>query len=617
MNAQFERYPANLLIGRNDFSKCDWRDALGTSERDGYHSMWTDFSEVARRELDNGNQKQSKIFWLLADACSMMLRPESTNQPFRAFVEFTDGRSVVPSDLLNADICFFAVIVDDIDEPLLKARLADLVWLMSSKRDHRFALLAIDAYRRVPLDTETWMRDGEHCWARAISLSHLLKAGAGDRLNEIRNSVVAAIKKATNADGFLALWLAELLAKYNLGETNALEIAQQLELIAQAFSGEDDSLRRRRYLKCAAQWYGRAGDDKKSSSMLVAVAESYATEAKSKTSLGTPIHALAASLYEDAIQAYRTIPKRHRADNSVDERILELQVALRNCGEVAIEEFAPFDVPPVDMSDVVRNSRDAVAGKSASDALHAFATLHQLVNVKALREQTLKSLNTYVLSSMFSSTLFGRDGRVIAKRPAFRSGDSQVDEKTILAKMVQDHQIFINMIVQGSIIPALQVIHLEHRFNEQDFVQLANGSPVVPHDRAHLFGKALYAGFDGDFAVALYILTAQLENLVRFHLKRARVITTNLDQDGIENEKGLSTLMELPDANRVLGDSLAFEIRALFCDAFGPNLRNSVAHGLLDDYESASIYSIYAWWFVFRLVNTSFWQHERSAASAA
>ena len=75
--------------------------------------------------------------------------------------------------------------------------------------------------------------------------------------------------------------------------------------------------------------------------------------------------------------------------------------------------------------------------------------------------------------------------------------------------------------------------------------------------------------------------------------------------------------MELPDANRVLGDNLAFEIRALFCDAFGPNLRNSVAHGLLDDYESASIYSIYAWWFVFRLVNTSFWQHERSAASAA
>jgi hypothetical protein len=168
-------------------------------------------------------------------------------------------------------------------------------------------------------------------------------------------------------------------------------------------------------------------------------------------------------------------------------------------------------------------------------------------------------------------------------------------------------------IEKGDIWPALEMMVLEHRIRESDFVALATRSPIVPAGRERLFGKALFAGYEKDFVAALHLLVPQIEHMVRWHLKAAGVKTTNLDQDGIENENGLSTLMDLPEAAQIFGEDVSFELKALFCDAFGPNLRNELAHGLLDDEACQSIYAIYAWWFGLRLVFNTFWNARRKA----
>ncbi|WP_265299787.1 DUF4209 domain-containing protein [Verminephrobacter eiseniae] len=107
----------------------------------------------------------------------------------------------------------------------------------------------------------------------------------------------------------------------------------------------------------------------------------------------------------------------------------------------------------------------------------------------------------------------------------------------------------------------------------------------------------------------------QIEHLVRVHLKQAGAKTTNLDKDGIENENGMSTLMNLPEAEQVFGRNLAFELRALFCDAFGPNLRNELAHGLLDEEAFHSPFAIYAWWLGLHLVFHTWWNMAHKSAT--
>ncbi len=271
--------------------------------------------------------------------------------------------------------------------------------------------------------------------------------------------------------------------------------------------------------------------------------------------------------------------------------------------------------PGVDISKLVENARKAVSGKTLVEALKAFCNLHHGVDVKQARESALERLRNHPMHAFFPATVMSRDGRVIAKRPglSYSGALSENDEITIRAEMVRDHALFISIVAHGDIWPALEILWLEHRLREYDFVGLASQSPIVPKDRVRLFGKALFAGYDRDFATALHLLVPQIEHMVRYHLKQSGAKTTSLDLNGIEKENGLTTLMDLPEADAIFGDSLSFEIRALFCDAFGPNLRNELAHGLLDDEACQSIHSVYAWWFGLRLIFNTFWNATHNA----
>lgn len=158
-----ERFPADLIVSAQDFVDSGWKSALDQASREGYSAMWQTFSAAARSAMEEGRNEYGKVLWLLADACSMMLSPSSQNQSFKPYAVFHDRRSVIPDDLTDADILFFAEIVDAVDDIWLKARLADLAWLKRKPRDVAFALTAIDAYRSIPLDTETWIRGGHEC----------------------------------------------------------------------------------------------------------------------------------------------------------------------------------------------------------------------------------------------------------------------------------------------------------------------------------------------------------------------------------------------------------------------------------------------------------------------
>ena len=607
------RYLADLAITVQNYTDSGWKEALAETSREGYSVMWQAFSAAARTAMEEGRNEHGKVLWLLADACSIMLSPSSQNEPFKPFMVMDGRRSVIPDDLSETDIEFFAEVVDAVDDIWLKARLADLVWLKGKPRVVAFALNAIDAYRSVPLDTETWIRGGRECWERAISLTRMLRAGAGDRLEQIEASIIASFNAATRQDGFLGLWLTDLLKSNGLGRTNRADLAKKLETLAREFDGEGDLHRAREYFSAAADWYGTVPDAVKATEMTASVAEGWVKEAVARTSSDSPSHMVAASFYENAIQTYRTIPRVERATWRVDERIAELRAHLNDSGEKSLGEMGVICTPGVDITQIVENARKSVTGKPAQEALLAFANLHRGANAEELRSSALERMRQFPLQSLFAATVMSHDGRVIAKRPAMSLGGELTDddEIAIRAEMIRDYGMLISIVVQGDIWPALEVLLLEHRLREADFVGLARQSPIVPKNRATLFGKALFAGYERDYVTALHLLVPQIEHMVRVHIKQAGAKTTNLDKDGIQNENGLSTLMDLPEVEQVFGKDLAFELKSLFCDPFGPNLRNELAHGLLDEDTCHSPYAIYAWWLALRLVFNTWWNVAR------
>ena len=603
------------VLTSEDFAGCGWKEVLAGSGREDhpsmYSAMYSAFSDAAKQSINQDRQAHGKVLSLLSDACSLMLSSDSTNEPFKPFVDFRasgGGRSILPDDLSETDVAFFAEIVETVDDPWLKSRLADLVWLLQSPRKVKFALAAIDSYRTIPLDIETWLHGGDRCWQRAIDLARLLRAGAGERLAEMEASIIKAFTSVTREDGFLGSWLADLLKSNALGGDHSTKITTKIESLAREFEGEGELRKAREYFQASAHWFKESGDDEKSTEMTVEVAETWVKEAVARLSSDQPSHMVAASFYENAIQTYRTIPRSERATHRVDERIAELKRSLNESGEKSLDEMGVISIPGQDISQIVENARNAVRGKGLEEALKAFVNLSR-TNAKKLRESTIKNLEHFIAHRLFPTTFMNRDGRVAAKMPSMSSSPipSDGDEMVIRSKMVENYCIHVSLAVCGRIWPAQEILLLEHRLREADFVNLARQSPIVPIGRELLFGKALFAGYDRDFVTAIHILVPQIEHMVRCHLKQAGVQTTNIDSNGIENENGLSSLMDLPQTEKIFGEDLSFEIRALFCDSFGPNLRNELAHGLLDDRAFYSANAIYAWWLGLKLVFIPFW----------
>jgi hypothetical protein len=602
-----ERYPEDTHTDVEDFRTSGWKAALA-SATPGYSGIWHALSTAARDAIQAGQPSRGKVLWLLADAASMMLKPESVNEPFKPFAVMQGRRSALPEDFKEIDIELFSHIAAEIDNVWLRARLADLVWLLRRPRDPKFALLAIDAYRTLPLDHETWFSDGEQCWERAVRLALVLRGGATDRLKEMETLLLGSVERGASQDGFLPLSLARLLAETGLGGANLIGVARRLEELAQIFDTEGDLHKARDYFAQSAAWFRKAKDIATANRLTVCVAETWVKEALVRASSAQPSHMVAAAFFERAIHTFRSIPRAERAVHKVDERISELRSQMNVAAERSLGEMGVVTSGPVDITELVDNARNAVTGKGPVEALTTFANIHRGARVTRLRSQSEEMLRQRPLQALISATHVSRDGRVIARRPGMSLSDPNAEENSeaIWSEMVKHYSMEIGLVVRGSIWPSLEVLCAEHRLRENDFIEMANRSPIVPEGRERLFGKALFLGYDKDFVAAVHLLVPQIEHMVRWHLKARNVKTTTIDSSGIENENGLSALVDAPETQQVFGEDLAFELKALFCDPFGANLRNELAHGLLSYEACESVFGIYAWWLGLRIVFNTF-----------
>ena len=606
------RDPQDTVATLDDFRNSGWRAAVSESRRTGHFAFSDGLAKAAQEAMDHGKAANAKVLWLLSDSCSMMLKPKSVNEPFAPLAVFDGKRSALSDDFSQDDISLLADIASELDDDWVKSRIADIVWLCKKPKSVSHAHMAIDAYRSMPLDGETWAHGAMDCWERAIALSLQLRGGAGPRLSEIESVLLAKFHSEASDKGFFRLSLSRVLLENKLAGRHAQTIADALAEHGSFLVANNAHYEARSYLEAAALWYDRRNKTRKAD-MTCAVAETWAGEAAARASAAQPSHMLAAGFYEKAIQVLRSVPREFRADRNVDSKIAELHLHMDDSGKASLGEMGAISSGQMDITEIVRAAQAWVRGKSILEALAALANIHGGAQKKKLTTSAEQMLQSYPLQALFSTTQMSRDGRVVAKQPAmeFGSSDSADYQLALWARMVKDYTMDIGLVVLGQILPALQAFTLDHRIREADLVQIASHSPIVPEGRAALVGKALFAGFEQDWVTAIHLVVPQVEHLVRSHLKLAGGKTSTLSLDGIENENGLSTLIDLPEVEVIFGEDLAFELNALFCDAFGPNLRNELAHGLLDDADCQSKQTVYAWWLLLRITFNTFYAARR------
>ncbi len=588
---RYNKYSKDLIVTADDFNDLDCNSILNTLENETYSSHWQRLSELAREKGENGDFKSSKIFWILADLCSMMLVSDSKIEPFKSMIisYATNSRSAMLQDFIDNEVYFLQEIVEVCANYKIKSRIADFLWLI--KRDIKYIDIAIQNYQLFPLDYEALLDDSKDTWKRVIKLS----LWTSKSLDDIQKKLIEEFFKASENNGYHLLWIHNLLAISHLEQEYHGDIYEKLEAFGNYFRDKNEVKKARDYFRACKFW---TDDEIKQVELTIEIAKMYELEAKFLNTMAS------AKFYENSIQGYRTIPRKFRQKYNIEEQIQKLREEMNYANLLSLDNMQKFKSSSVDLTEIIRFSKDFVSGKNLKSAILHFANVQSSIEAEKLKKDVEDNLSKYPLQNMFGATHLSSDGRVIAKRNGiiFSEIGSKEYEKSIFQNMVENYYLDIGLIVQGAIIPAYEQLILEHRITKEDLYNLCNESSAVPNDRVRIWVDGLYFGFEYDFITAVHLLIPQIEHLVRLKMKEANLTTTVLDRDGIEMEKGLSSLLDDDKINEIIDENFIFELKALLTENSGVNLRNNISHGLVNYRQLHSIQVIYLWWFCLRTV---------------
>jgi hypothetical protein len=550
---------------------------------DRYNSGYTKKRKNAEEDEKNDI---AFVFRVLSMATSFTFKPDDVEKPFVAMIVMEGSRTAIPDDFTDEQLELINKFVDKIDDPELKARLADIIWIR--KRNFEQAKIAINCY----LDSAEELLYENQYYAidrleRVLRLTNSLGKGVKDRFGTTIKKIESFIEKIEQKNIFSILRLMKLLLEFNRG--NAKKYSDLTENLAKRAESNRDWRRVRSCWETNAKWHAKLDNSDQEKMALIKAADSYVKEAEAATS-----KMVAASFYQQAIQAHRRIGNQQKKTKELHKVLLEVQKGIRN-------ELSTFSTD-LDISKLVEHARATVRNKGFRDALFSMCLLVEPLNVEQLRERTQEMANKHPMQFIISGKLLDEEGKTIAEYPDMLSGTPEEREEALFANMNREAQNNIQINIRGLINPARKQLLLDHQIRETDLHEFVQNNPLVPPGREHLFARGLYDGIKGDFISAVNILVTQLEHSMRYILNSHGIITSGLNDQRQQDDRGLTATLKVDELDKIFGEDIAFTLRSLLINKFGSNLRNKVAHGLMWYYSYYSADSIYFWAFVLRLI---------------
>lgn len=484
-----------------------------------------------------------------------------------------------------------------VDDAELKARMADIIWSNRHSGNFPFARIAIRAYvesaRRLE-DPKEWV-ECEYRIERAFRLAQRLRNP--ELLQPVIDHIQGVIERCNGEDPlFLSARMMTLLLERNEGDpAKYAPLAEKLATRAEQ-SGKYEIARQ--HWTILVGWQRLAADTEAAKSAAVRAAETFVKEAEQRRQQPGAPYLHACHHLEAAIKALREIP-------DTEARVQELHRLLLAWQEKSVSELATFGSERVDVTRIAERARQAVSGKSFDEALFTLAVMLSPVSASAAKAWVEQVATRAVLTSLFGSTRMNEKGRTIARDNGLAAEEPDDANEALRAKMY-GYAAFEWQSQAGAVIdPARLQILEEHSPRLRDFAAIVEKSGLVVPGRELIYARGLHAGLYGDFAEATHFLIPQLEHSLRWLIYRDGGIASGLDDEGIQNEFNLNPMLKLPRHSsrlvKLLGEDTVFDLRGVFVDAHGANLRNNMAHGLINSGDFYLPEARYGWWLILRL----------------
>ncbi|MEH7521337.1 DUF4209 domain-containing protein [Priestia megaterium] len=572
---------SSFSLTKEDFLESNCKQIIEADNIKENYKYSHKFYEAMRKMEQNGSEKQRLIYKLLGDITSYPLDLDSKDIPYDGIENLTDQ-----------ELSFLNEIIEEINNEEITARVADILWVKGKK--FKMAITALEAYIKA---YENLM--ASYDWTEAIDrLERAVQLLGLFRNGEIRDRAIKKIedeieKYKKEKPSFLLQRLIELLLKVK--KFDILKYAELSRKLALSLEESKEWRMAREYWNLCAECFKYEKNFTQRDNARKASGNTYVIQAYEALN-EPPIYAVAVAHLNKAIEAYRRIEGTAKIVQNLHKEMLEYQ-------KKSVAQMQEIVSESIDITEIINNVTEKVRGKSFHEKIFLLGTTSSTVDIKKLQDNAKKSLEGNILERLLPTVNVNLEGKVTGKSPSLPLFDPHPEDykQAVEIKMHEQAQHEREFFVKAVIEPVRKQIYIEHFIMLRHIAFLVSNNPFIPEGREEIYARGLYAGFNGDFLVSTHLLIPQLENSIRYILSKEGEIVSNLDKNGVQEEKNLNTLLYMPKLKELLGENLVFDLQSLLVEKFGYNLRNVMSHGLSNYNEFYSTATIYTWWIVLRI----------------
>lgn len=567
------------------FAKIDWESSVNDASTEDCNSFFREFISQRKRAEENENVEEYTLYDLLGRITSFILKPEGEHQVFVPQFSGNGTRTALPEDITDQELDVLQeVFPDTFQNPELRARVGDLLWYR--RRDHEAAKESIKSY------VESVNKLGTYeitKLKRAHSISRML--GAPDERKVVTNKIETLIEenKDKSSNTFFVRDLIRLL--YVDGNIDFSKYSTLAWNMAEREKEKEDFRKARAMWEEAAICFRKDKNSKKTMECWIEIGESFEVEVDSQKSAMQNSDTLM-----KAIEAYRKVPDAEKKRSELHSRLIQTQ-------ENIPDELHSYSTE-VELTDYANEAIQRISGLELHDAMMGLIQMVKIISYDELKEQVRNHIQQFPMRYMIGATSINEMGKNVARIPSVLSSDKEEYNEALLMHMVQEAQYHRQINVNGYINPVRNKIIEEHFISDNDLFEYVRNHPFIKNGHEYLIIEGLLKGFYGDWVNCGHILCTQFEECLRHYMRIHGIITSGLDDDGIQQEKSLNQLLEDEFVKKSFGEDLAFEFQSILVHPNGSNLRNKVAHGLMNFYDFHTYPIIYFWWLFLRLVLT-------------
>ena len=568
------------------------KEAIADFESKKFSSLYSAFSQMLQKAQETGDKDLEPLAKLLMGIFSMYFK-FAKGQPFGPLVTWKNGRrTLLPEDLQENELSMLEEIVQVSNNAEFLARIYDVLWIR--RKNHLYAQKAVKAYlQSVDEDkNESWVSRKD--WLkRATQIAMELGNKAQER-QIVKQKILDLFQESRKTrfnkeqDYYWPSSLLELLIENKLVD-NWEEFAEKAVEIAKRFSVSPRCKAPRRYYELAAKCYQYANKPEKVKEMKLTIAKLWEDEAMS---FKTPSRCDALNLadrLEKAIQAYREAGEKKKAEELVHE--------LKEANKLSLSQMESISFT-INGEDLIKIADDLLKEKTGIEAIEAFSALHKPLSYEQEKKSAEKNLKEHPLYKLCDTKILTEEGNVSAKI----SGIPDDYDDALKSEIIRGYNIAQDLVAATTLKRGISLILQSGDSWKEAIKEIVSNSKFVPSDRVDIYDRAIIAGFEGDFLLFVHLIIPQIENSVRLIFDLNKLKVTSVLSDGVQEERDLNQLLVDPDAERIFGKDLVWEMRSLLTEKCGPNLRNRVCHGLANLNEIKSNSSIFLLWLTLFLI---------------